>query len=153
MAAASTSGTPAGMREMMKKATTEMLILFLLRHKEMYTYEMMSTIERISDGRLTFNTLYLAIYRLQKNGQVEEARRELSEGNRVRIYFRITGKGRTYYEGLLEQYHLYTGAINDLLEQDATLDLESQDDNAKKIELKKDGGPDGSVFTVPSGNS
>ena len=39
---------------MMKKATTEMLILFLLRQKEMYTYEMMSTIERISDGRLTF---------------------------------------------------------------------------------------------------
>ena len=153
MAAASTSGTPAGMREMMKKATTEMLILFLLRHKEMYTYEMMSAIERISDGKLTFNTLYLAIYRLQKNGHVEEARRELSEGNRVRIFFRITGKGRTYYEGLVEQYRLYTGAIDALLEQDASLDLEAPEGGSRKIEIRKDGGPDGSVFTVPSGNN
>jgi len=140
MAAASTSGTPAGMREMMKKATTEMLILFLLRQKEMYTYEMMSTIERISDGRLTFNTLYLAIYRLQKNGHVTEARRELSDGNRVRIFFRITELGREYYEGLVEQYHLYVSAIDDILAQDGEL---------------KDLGKDtksGSVFTVPSGN-
>ena len=140
MAAASTSGTPAGMREMMKKATTEMLILFLLRQKEMYTYEMMSTIERISDGRLTFNTLYLAIYRLQKNGHVVEARRELSDGNRVRIFFRITELGREYYEGLVEQYHLYVGAIDDILAQDGKLkDLET---NTKS----------GSVFTVLSGN-
>ena len=32
------SGTPAGMREGMKKATTGMLVLFLLQQKPMYTY-------------------------------------------------------------------------------------------------------------------
>ena len=29
-----------GMRDVMKKATTEMLVLFMLRQKPMYTYQM-----------------------------------------------------------------------------------------------------------------
>lgn len=62
---AKTSGTPASIREALKKATTEMLVLFVLRHKSMYTYEMMQEIDRMSAGKITFNTLYQAIYRLQ----------------------------------------------------------------------------------------
>lgn len=53
------SGTLAGMRDAMKKATTEMLILFLLRQKEMYVYEMIQEMARLTGGVLTFNTLYL----------------------------------------------------------------------------------------------
>ena len=59
------SGTPASIRESLKKATTEMLVLFLLQQKPMYTYEMMATVERLSGGGIQFNTLYQAIYRLQ----------------------------------------------------------------------------------------
>ena len=44
---AKTSGTPASIREALKKATTEMLVLFVLRHKSMYTYEMMQEIDRM----------------------------------------------------------------------------------------------------------
>ena len=58
------SGTPASMKESLKKATTEMLVLFMLRQRPMYTYEMMQMIESASKGIITFNTLYLAIYRL-----------------------------------------------------------------------------------------
>ena len=42
-----------------------MLVLFVLRHKSMYTYEMMQEIDRMSTGKITFNTLYQAIYRLK----------------------------------------------------------------------------------------
>ena len=56
--AAKRSGTPEGFRESLKKATTEMLVLFLLRRRPMYTYEMMSEIEALSQGVITFNTLY-----------------------------------------------------------------------------------------------
>ncbi len=49
-----------------------MLVLFLLKQKSMYTYEMMSTVEKISGGELIFNTLYLAIYRLQSFNYIEE---------------------------------------------------------------------------------
>ena len=65
------SGTPAGMREGMKKATTGMLVLFLLQQKPMYTYDIMRRVEEITKGALTFNTLYIAIYRLKEFGYVE----------------------------------------------------------------------------------
>ena len=44
------AGTPAGIRESLKKATTEMLVLFLLERKPMYTYEMMQTIKLMIFG-------------------------------------------------------------------------------------------------------
>ena len=83
------SGTLAGMRDAMKKATTEMLILFLLRQKEMYVYEMIREMARLTDGVLTFNTLYLAIYRLQEREQIRESERRIVDG-RARAYFSIT---------------------------------------------------------------
>ena len=52
---AKTSGTPASIREALKKATTEMLVLFVLRQKKMYTYEMMQEISHMSDGKIAFN--------------------------------------------------------------------------------------------------
>lgn len=44
------SGTPAGMREGMKKATTGMLVLFLLQQKPMYTYDIMRRVEENHQG-------------------------------------------------------------------------------------------------------
>ena len=120
----SVSGTPEGLRESMKKATTEMLILFLLRHKKMYTYEMMAAIDDLSSGRVTFNTIYQAIYRLQGFAYVEECGKELSESNRMRIYYSITDAGREYYKGLVQQFRNYVAAVEDILAQDGNLDLD-----------------------------
>jgi len=120
----SVSGTPEGLRESMKKATTEMLILFLLRHRKMYTYEMMATIDDLSGGRVTFNTIYQAIYRLQGFEYVEESGKELSESNRMRIYYSITDSGREYYKGLVQQFRNYVSAVEDILAQDGNLDLD-----------------------------
>ena len=50
--------SPSRFQVSMKKATTEMLTLFLLRQKPMYTYEMMQEIDTLSGGAITFNTLY-----------------------------------------------------------------------------------------------
>ena len=77
----------------MKKATTEMLTLFLLRQKPMYTYEMIQSIEQLSGGVISFHNLYLATYRLQDDKYIQEAYQELSEDNRTRIYFSITPEG------------------------------------------------------------
>lgn len=62
--------------------------------RSMYTYEMMNEIEALSQGVITFNTLYLTIHRLQDFGYVEEQGKVVSEDNRVRLYFAITPKGR-----------------------------------------------------------
>ena len=116
-----TSGAPEGIRESMKKAATEMLVLFLLKQKSMYTYEMMSTIEKLSEGRIAFNTLYQAIYRLQGFGYIEESRKVMSQNNRVRIYYAITDSGREYLTALIENYCVITGAIEKILSLDGEI--------------------------------
>ena len=121
MPSKTTSGAPEGIRESMKKATTEMLVLFLLKQKSMYTYEMMSTVEKLSEGQITFNTLYQAIYRLQGFRYIEESRKVMSEGNRVRIYYAITGSGRAYLAALIENYYVMTGAIEKILSLDGKI--------------------------------
>ena len=117
----SLSGTPAGIKESLKKATTEMLVLFLLSQKPMYTYEMMRELERLSDGILTFNTLYIAIYRLEKFGYIAESDKVLSENNRIRIYFSVTEEGRSYLEKIIAEYRTVTNAIDRILSKDGTL--------------------------------
>ena len=126
MASKNTSGAPEGIKEFMKKATTEMLALFLLKQKSMYTYEMMATVEKLSEGQITFNTLYQAIYRLQGFGYIGESRKVMSEGNRVRIYYAITDSGRDYLTALIENYRVMTGAIEKILSLDGEISGEAE---------------------------
>lgn len=114
------SGTPTGIQDAMKKAITEMLVLFMLRQKPMYPYEMMQEIARLTDGVLTFNTLYLAVYRLQDRGCIAEEEKRIVDG-RARVYLTITPTGQTYLAELREQFARLTGAVNRLLAQDGTL--------------------------------
>ena len=83
------NSTARGMRDALKKATTEMLVLFMLRQKRMYTYQMAQEVDRLTQGVLTFNTMYLAVYRLQEGGYIEEAEKRIEDG-RARIYLGIT---------------------------------------------------------------
>ena len=115
------SGTPASIAESLKKATTEMLVLFVLRQKPMYTYEMMSAIESLSEGRLTFNTLYQAIYRLRDRGYIQESEKVLSQDNRIRIYFPITEAGEIYLHDLRREYQNFTDTIALIFSKDGTL--------------------------------
>ena len=107
--------SPSRFQVSMKKATTEMLTLFLLRQKPMYTYEMMNEIEALSQGVITFNTLYLTIHRLQDFRYVEEQGKVVSEDNRVRLYFAITPKGEGYLAALIREYRQYTDTVDQIL--------------------------------------
>lgn len=110
------SGNPANIQIALKKATTEMMVLHLLRQKPMYTYEMMNAIEERSGGDIAFNTLYLSIYRLEENGYIREHEKVMSEDNRVRIYFAITDAGSAYFDELVKGYLRYTAALARVLE-------------------------------------
>lgn len=109
------SGTPSGIRESLKKATTEMMVLYLLREKSMYTYEMMSAIEERSGGVITFNTLYQSIYRLQDFGYIREEGKILSADNRVRVYFAITDEGAVYLDQIMAEYLRFTDTLDRIL--------------------------------------
>lgn len=120
-------GTPAGMRDAFKKATTEMLVLFMLRQKPMYVYEMAQEVERLTEGALTYNTLYLAVYRLQASGCIREAEKRIEDG-RARIYFGITEAGRHYYDELYAEYRSLTATLDGLLSRDGALYKEDSTD-------------------------
>lgn len=116
----SRSGTAAGMRDSIKKAFTEMMVLFLLRQKPMYVYEMSQEMSRLTGGVYTFNTLYLAIYRLQEHGHIAEAGKQEAD-NRIRVYFKLTDAGQRYLDELLPTYREMIGALDALLAQDGKL--------------------------------
>ena len=117
---ASRSGTAAGMRDSIKKAVTEMMVLFLLRQKPMYVYEMSQEMSRLTGGVYTFNTLYLAIYRLQEHGHIAEAGKQEAD-NRIRVYFKLTDAGQRYLDEMLPTYREMIGALDALLAQDGKL--------------------------------
>lgn len=109
------SGTPGGIRDSLKKATTEMMVLSLLKEKPMYTYEMMAAIEARSNGFITFNTLYQSIYRLEHHEYIRQHGKLISEDNRVRIYFAITEAGEQYFEQITQEYLTFTNSVDALL--------------------------------------
>lgn len=111
-----TSGSPENLQIALKKATTEMMVLHLLRERPMYTYEMMNAISERSGGDIIFNTLYLSIYRLEENGYIREHAKVMSEDNRTRIYFAITDAGIDYLNALIQEYKRYTAALVRVLE-------------------------------------
>ncbi len=123
-----TKADPAqGMRDAMKKATTEMLVLFMLRQKPMYTYQMAQEVDRLTEGVLTYNTMYLAVYRLQEGGYIQEAEKRIEDG-RARIYLGITPAGQAYYEQLRAEYGIFTAALEGLMARDGALYPEGMED-------------------------
>jgi len=116
-----------GMRDAMKKATTEMLVLFMLRQKPMYTYQMAQELDRLTQGVLTYNTMYLAVYRLQEGGYIQEVEKRIEDG-RARIYLGITPAGQAYYEQLRAEYGIFTAALEGLMARDGALYPEGTED-------------------------
>ena len=117
------SSDTSGFKNLLKRATTEMLVLLVLRNRPMYTYEMMSALERKSNGYLSFNTLYLAIYRLRELLFIEETEKTVSGDNRVRVYFTITEAGREYLENLIKEYTTFSDVIDQILSWDEIADI------------------------------
>ena len=113
---AGAGGHPANMNTALKKATSELIVLHLLREKPMYTYEMMSAVAQRSGGVIAFNTMYLSIYRLQDRGCIREQGKVVSEDNRTRVYFAITPEGEAYLDRLEEEYRRYIRALDRVLE-------------------------------------
>jgi PadR family transcriptional regulator PadR len=99
-------------KTLLKRASTEMLVLLTLRKTSMYTYEMKNALDRLSGGYLAFNTLYVAIHRLHELGFIDETERVISDNNRVRVYFSITDSGVEYLRNLIEEYKRFSEVVD-----------------------------------------
>ena len=96
-----TSTSPEGLEENLKKGITELLVLFLLREREMYINEMTEALSRRSGGQLNISFPYAIIYRLLDSHFIELADKCSAPDGRRRQYYRITPEGTAYLEQLL----------------------------------------------------
>ncbi len=87
-----------------KRATSPLVVLSLLKDRNMYGYEISSEMDRRSDGGFTIAVLYPILYRLQEQGYVEVSTNEIVDG-RARSYYAITESGREYLKTTIEEYY------------------------------------------------
>lgn len=90
---------------------TEMLILYFLKQKDCYVYEITKTITDFSEGDLSIsqNTIYTATYKLESEGMISEYARLVGR-KRTRVYYHVEPEGLRYLEELLSVFRsTFTG--------------------------------------------
>lgn len=101
----------------LKRGTLEMVLLRLISERQMYGYELASTLERKGGSlfRIKEGTLYPILYRLERAGYIE-SRWETLERGVPRKYYRLTEPGKRYMRSRLAEWKEFTTAIERLLE-------------------------------------
>ena len=81
-------------KEHLLDGVPELLILRLLAHEEMYGYQLVSEIQRRSDGAFEFGEgcIYPVLHRLVAQKQLLERQQEVS--GRIRRYYRLSAPGK-----------------------------------------------------------
>ena len=105
--------TPDVYRRELLKGSTQTLLLSLLATESMYGYQLVKEIDQRSSGYFRFKegTLYPALHRLERDGLLL-GRWEASPSGQDRRYYHITALGRTRLTSMLEEWHLFTTAVN-----------------------------------------
>lgn len=96
--------------------STPMLILSLLRERDMYGYEMVTQLQKRSDDtfRLKEGTLYPILHTMEKNGWVRAYTSQTPSG-RERKYYRLTAEGRVQLQLKETEWKVFSEKINAVL--------------------------------------
>lgn len=106
-----------GIEDKLKKALTEMLILYLFGEEEHYIGELSPLLQKRSRGVLNLVFPYAAIYRMSQAGYLEEIKKRIAPDGRLRQYYQITDEGRVYLKDMLVAYHVFFEGISHILEE------------------------------------
>lgn len=111
--------------EGMKKALTEMLVLYTLSSREHYIQEIIESIARKSGGVLQVVFPYASLYRLMDDGYVEELKKRNAPDGRRRQYYAITPSGQAHLDALLVAYRNILKGVNSILNEGGCPDDET----------------------------
>ena len=103
------------LEENLKKALTELMVLFLLSEKECYIGELTSMIHNRSQGALNIVFPYGAIYRLENAGFIKDIGKRNAPDGRRRQFYTITDEGKTNLNHLLSTYERFSKGVSDVL--------------------------------------
>lgn len=98
-----------------KRSTTQLLVLYLLSKREMYAYDIIRETLLLSNNVYKMPLLYNILNKLEADGYVMQSRKEISDDNRVRVYYKITETGNEYLAGLTKSYLLLSDTVKRIL--------------------------------------
>ena len=103
-------------QENLKRGMTELLILHLLKHEDMYGYQLTQEFEKRSRGLFTLKegTMYPSLYRLIDKGMISDQKRLIGK-RRVRVYYHIEPDGIEYLEEIYKEYLSITEGIQNII--------------------------------------
>jgi PadR family transcriptional regulator PadR len=94
----------------------ELLVLRLLRDREMYGYELVQAIREASGDQLTFaeGVIYPLLHQLERDGALATRRQTIN--GRSRVYYSVTPAGNQRFDGLSAHWRSLTATIATVLE-------------------------------------
>ena len=119
-----------GISENLKKGTSELLILYLLKNEDMYGYQISHELKERSNGEFSMpeGSLYPTLYRLIEKGVVSD-RMEIV-GKRLRKYYHLEEAGVEYLEKITEEYKRINDGIRKVLDGIQASANENKTENA-----------------------
>ncbi|MBE6772765.1 MAG: PadR family transcriptional regulator [Ruminococcaceae bacterium] len=99
-----------------KRGTVDLVVLSVLREKDMYGYEIVKAIEEKSGGRfqLPLGTLYPVLYRFLESGCLSD--RDEIVNKRLRKYYHLEQKGEEFYKEALAEYRKISEGVNIIIQ-------------------------------------
>ena len=107
-------GSSVGVKENIGKGTIELVLMSMLLEEDMYGYQLVQSISKLSNGVLSINTgaMYTSLYKLEEEGYITSISTKV-KNRQIRIYYHLSG--RDYREVLLSEYLELQKAMNCLL--------------------------------------
>ncbi len=93
----------------------DLLILSVLKHKDMYGYELSKVISDKTNGYVVpkHGTMYPVIYKLIEDGYITS--HTVVVKNKARVYYHLEEKGKKYLQQLVQDYDNLVLQINNIV--------------------------------------
>ncbi|MBQ3499794.1 MAG: PadR family transcriptional regulator [Clostridia bacterium] len=104
------------LKKELTKGSSALLVLSVLKKKDMYGYQIIKEIELSSEKVFSFKegTLYPILHSFEQNGLVKSYWEESDQG-RKRKYYHITKKGLKELDVTKEEWEAYSAAVGKVL--------------------------------------
>ena len=101
------------------KGSLEIILLSLLKNKDMYGYEMSKEIKNITENVLILGegTLYPALKRLKEKNLIQDYFIETNSSKKKRKYYKITEAGLIELNLKLKYFYLISNLIENIKEE------------------------------------
>ena len=101
----------------LSKGSTGMLVLSVISRSEMYGYQIIKTVEMMSENVFQMNegTLYPILHALEKEEYLTSRWVESEENGRKRKYYKITEKGIKELASQKKEWEEYSAAVGKVL--------------------------------------